>query len=296
MSEEEVGMIFKPHLESIKATIVNHTNLKDLESYIPEFCGITWMENIDDIDAFLESRKMTRMDMVKEMFERRTLPTALETVRLTFFLEGLDLTNVTHVIRHRSFSFSAQSSDPVSMAKHDILTNPAFDKNPELKKKAETLCLAANALYKDALEAGLSYYDARHYQPRAKEAKYFMSGNIKDFIMFINQRLGRMNQPTSDNILALRMRQEILKAYPDISKILQKQMLPEAVQKHYVGAINSKMNLNTFPPDELHQKYMDENGIKVKKSTKFSHPKPKDTYDTFKDFQKLFNKILKGKA
>jgi len=176
-------MKFKNHLKSIKATLVDYPTMEDLEKYIPEFCAITWMDEITEIDSFLRSRDLTRQDMVMEMFNRRTLPTALETVRLTFFLEGLDLTNVTHVIRHRLFSFSAQSTDPRSMANQDILTNDAFNQHPDLKMRAERLCCDMNDLYQDALDKGLNYYDARHYMPRAKEAKYFMSGSIKDFMM-----------------------------------------------------------------------------------------------------------------
>jgi len=229
---------------------------------------------------------MTRNDMVMEMFNWRTLPTALETVRMTFFLEGLDLTNVTHIIRHRLFSFSAQSTDPASMEGHDILENDAFLQNPELLERSRQLAKDANQLYIDALDSGMSFYDARHYQPRAKEAKYFMSGNIKDFIGFVNTRLGRTNQPTSDNILALRMRQEILKVYP----FLEGQMLVEKVQAHYAHAINDKMNMNTYPPDALHRTYLERNGIKWS-NAKFNHPKPRDEYSCNEPFNKLVEEI-----
>ena len=295
MRKEGGEMVFKPHLENIKATITSYTPIYELENYIPEFCSITWLEDIQDTDQFLKEKGMTRLDMVREMFSYRTLPTALETVRITFFLEGLDMTNVTHIIRHRMFSFSAQSTDPVSMENHDILTNAAYEKHPELQERAISLVTQLNDLYKDSIDAGINYYDARHYQPRAKEAKYFMSGNIKDFVAFINARLGRTNQPTSDNILALRMRQEILRVYPEVADILAKQMNPESVQRHYASSINSKMNMNTFPPDKLHAKYLKDNGIEIGKDVKFNHPKPKDEYETQEDFEKLFNNILEGK-
>ena len=132
-------MKYKNHLRSLKATLVDYPDMEKLKSYIPEFAAITWLEKKEDIDTFLESRNLTRETMVHEMFAGRTLPTALETVRLTFFIEGLDLTNVTHIIRHRLFSFSAQSTDPVTMENHDILDNDAFidisgEKNQEVEK------------------------------------------------------------------------------------------------------------------------------------------------------------------
>lgn len=281
-------MKFKNHLESIKATLIDYPTMEKLESYIPEYCAITWMEGIEDIDKFLIERGMTRRDMVMEMFNRRTLPTALETIRLTFFLEGLDLTNVTHLIRHRLFSFSAQSTDPRSMENHDILTNDAFEEHEDLVDEAHHLCVAANELYKKALRRGLTYYDARHYMPRAKEAKYFMSGSIKDFMMFLKTRLGRQNQPTSDNILAMRIRQQILNVYP----FLASQIPTEEIQWAYISCIDQKMNLNTFPPDELHKKKLGQLGISAG-HIKFDHPKPRDQYPHIKRFQDLFDKISK---
>ena len=281
-------MEFKNHLQSIKATLVNYTSVAELESYIPEFCAITWLEDIKQTERFLKSRGMNRQDMVMEMFHYRTLPTALETVGLTFFLEGLDLTNVTHIIRHRLFSFSAQSTDPTSMEGHDILENDAFTADPELHERAVKLCEMANELYIDALNKGLSFYDARHYQVRAKEAKYFMSGNIKDFVSFVNTRLGRTNQPTSDNILALRIRQQILEVYP----FLEYQMPVEKIQNHYISAINCKMNMNTFPPDALHREELHKRGIDWS-DAKFNHPKPREESYHMRKFNKLVEEITK---
>jgi len=279
-------MKFKNHLASIKATLYSHPTLEELEAYIPEFVALTWLEEIEDIEQFMSDRDMSREDMVREMFARRTLPTALETVRLTFFLEGLDLTNVTHIIRHRMFSFSAQSTDPVSMENHAILENDAF--TGELQERARKLAEDANQLYKDALTEGLSFYDARHYQLRAKEAKYFMSGNIKDFIDFVNVRLGRTNQPTSDNILAAQIRKAIIGVYP----MLESQMPIEKVQMHYIGAINEKMNMNTYPPDKIHRRYLRGHATSWDRAI-FSHPKPREDYPHMDNFNMIFKEITK---
>jgi len=278
-------MKFKNHLDSIKATLMDYPTQEQLKRYIPEFVSMTWLEDISQLDKYMASKDMGRQDLLDETFAFHTLPTALETIRLTFMLEGLDLTNVTHIIRHRMFSFSAQSSDPTSMEGHDILENDAFEEHIDLKVRARKLCTEANQLYKDALNRGLTYYDARHYQPRAKEAKYFMSGNLKDWITFINTRLGRCNQPTSDNILAARIRAEILMVYPQV-----KQWMPaEKIQQAYIGCINEKCNLNTYPPDRLHKNYLK---IVDYTKAKFNHPKPRDEYSCNTHFEELFNSII----
>ncbi len=284
-------MEFKNHLESIKATIVHYIPLKVLETYIPEFVSMTWLEDASQIGQYMTERGLTRSELVDEMFARHTLPTALETVRLTFLLEGLDLTNVTHVIRHRLFSYSSQSSDPTSMEGHDILENDAFLERPDLLARSRQLCEDANQLYKDALDAGMTYYDARHYMPRAKEAKYFMSGDVAQFIAFVNTRLGRQNQPTSDNILALRMRQALIKIYPQIEKWMPIQQ----VQRAYTACINERANLNTYPPDALHRAALDHDNTDYSEA-EFQHPKPRDEYSCNEHFEELFLNIVKGVA
>lgn len=278
-------MKFKNHLDSIKATIYQCPTYEDLEKYIPEFVSLTWLEKIEDIESFLIEKGLTRRDCVNETLLGHTLPTALETINLTFFLEGLDLTNVTHVIRHRLFSFSAQSTDPVSMLNHDFLENDAFLENEELRTRSRNIMLEANKLYEDALKEGFTFYDARSYQPRSKECKYFMSGNIKDFIQFINTRLGRLNQPTSDNILALRMRNEILKRFP----ILEKQMPVQRIQREYISLLKEKMNLNNFPPDKLHRDELNRLGIDYSDVT-FNHPKSREDYSHMKHFNEIIEK------
>ena len=277
-------MRFKNHLDSIKATLVDYPTITQLAKYIPEFVSITWLEEHDQLFEYAMLKGMTRRDFVLEMFAGRTLPTALETVRLTFFLEGLDLTNVTHIIRHRAFSFSAQSSDPTSMEGHDILENDAFLEHPDLAERARNLCVWANELYKAALDRGLTYYDARHYQPRAKEAKYFMSGNLRDWLSFLSVRLGRQNQPTSDNILAARIRAEILKVYPTLN------IPAESVQNVYLNNINEKMNLNTYPPDKLHTMELNRRET-THYNVEFNHPFARDQYSCNNHFETLFKEI-----
>ncbi len=278
---------FRNHLGSISATLYSYPTVEQLETYIPEFVSLTWLQEIGEVDAFLKSRNMTRRDAVMEMFNWRTLPTALETVRLTFLLEGISMTGVTHIIRHRLFSFSAQSTDPVTAANHPILENEAFLEDPELLEKSRKLAKDSHDLYNLALSKGLSYYDARHYMPRAKENKYFMSGSIKDFLMFYRTRASVQNQPTEDRVLALRIRQAILAVYP----FLESQMPTVITENHYCNAINEKFNLNTYPPSSHHEKVLKDRGVDFS-SIEFDHHVKKEDYTCVQTAEVLMNKII----
>lgn len=268
---------FINHLESIKATLYDYQTMEQLEKWVPEFTALTWLEDTSQIEGFLKERKMTRNDIVMEAFAFRTLPTVLENIRFTFLLEGISMTGVTHIIRHRLFSFSAQSTDPVQASNHPILESEAFLQDPELLEKSRKLCEDAHDLYNLALDKGVSYYDARAYMPRAKENKYFMSGSIKDFIAFYIQRAGQQNQPTEDRILALRIRQAILEVYP----FLESRFPTKIIEYHYLGAITHKMNLNTWPPLEHHKEILKERGIDISK-IEFDHTTPKQDMEVVK--------------
>jgi len=281
--------IHKSHLENIKATPLQLPSIEDLAKYIPEFVSMTWLTEMDDLKKLMAVRELTREDIVNEMLNFRTLPTALETVRITMILEGLDMTNVTHILRHRLFGFSAQSSGWGSMEGHDWLHNPAWEARPDMFGRAVKLCNDSMQLYKDALDAGMNFYDARHYLVHNMEQKYAMTGDLKAWIGFINQRLDRTNQPTSDNILALRCRQVILSAYPQ----LESKMPVEPILGIYVHAINEKFNVNTYPPDANHREYMDKHGIDWR-DAKFDNDKPRDKYLGNEEFERVFNGILRG--
>ena len=72
-------------LQNIRVKLVNHTKFEDLLKYIPGFVEMTWAENPMEREF---SDKM-RYQCVLNTFKRRTLPTALETIRFDFLIDGL---------------------------------------------------------------------------------------------------------------------------------------------------------------------------------------------------------------
>ena len=100
-----VNTDFVDHLDSIKVKLVSCPPIEELRNYIPDFCTATWAEDpfhSGDISDY-EKDKMIWM-----LFNGKLLPTAFETINCTFTIDGIDTQFVTHLIRHRAFSFSAQ--------------------------------------------------------------------------------------------------------------------------------------------------------------------------------------------
>ena len=98
---------FKNNLDSIKVTLMQAPSMDDLRKYLPGFANATWSEAPDDYDNLSIEKKD---ELIRDVFLGKTLPTALETINLNFRIEGISLQEVTHIIRYRNASFSADCS------------------------------------------------------------------------------------------------------------------------------------------------------------------------------------------
>ena len=108
-------------LESINVRILNAPSTLDLENYIAEFCSGTW-QDIPKRDFTSKEKKQA----VKDLFDGYLLPTALETIKITFIIEGMDIADVMHLIRHRLMGFSASGSGDRDMRNDRIILKPSM--------------------------------------------------------------------------------------------------------------------------------------------------------------------------
>ena len=208
---------FREHLNTIKVEVISAPTWEELKSYIPEFANATW-EDVPKNDYTDEEQENT----VRELFRGRVLPTAFETIRITLRIEGLDLIDVTHLLRHRVFSFSAQCSADRDQRKDDCLVKPSIMANPLFYNEYMRIVESAKQLYATMVDSKqVSIFDARTILPRSMSNFYYVSGNIKNFIDFINTRKDEAIQPESDNVIAIRIYQELVKLYPILSEIIK---------------------------------------------------------------------------
>ena len=93
---------FKDNLESIHVELLEGPDISDIMRWIPNFIDATWSE-----DPCEDLSKEIKYNYVKEMFEGKALPGARETINFVFRIEGISLQEVTHILRHRMATFSA---------------------------------------------------------------------------------------------------------------------------------------------------------------------------------------------
>lgn len=259
---------FREQLSNIKVELLNYPTFEELQRYIPEFCLATWEDTPGEYTI------QEREKAVLDLFDGKLLPTAFETIRLTFRVSGMDLIDVTHLIRHRTLSFSAQCTADRDMREDDCMVKPSILGNSKFIGRYKELVEQCKQLYSDMVDSEeVSILDARTILPRSLSSFYYVSGNIRDILQFIRTRVDEQIQPESDNVIALRMYQELCKVYP----FLKGTITIGGIDKWYCDTINSGHASNIYYPKSENLKYLEKNNIDIS-NTHFIYRKPRAAF------------------
>ena len=154
-------------LDAVGVEMISCPTDTDLMGYIPEFASGTWADK--PMTNFTEEE---RAKVIDDLFAGYILPTALETIKMTFCIEGLDLVDVCHLIRHRTLSFSAQGTGDRDMRHDDVLMKPSIADSKHLPKFVK-LMNDAKGLYSEIMDdPDMPILDARTFMPRCTSNYY----------------------------------------------------------------------------------------------------------------------------
>lgn len=209
---EEPKTAFLHALDAVNVKMINCPTDKDLMNYIPEFASGTW-EDKPKTDFTDEERSK----VIDDLFAGYILPTALETVKMTFLIEGIDLVDVCHLIRHRTLSFSAQGTGDRDMRNDAVLVKPSILGNEKYQSRFAKLMHDAKQLYADITDdPDMPILDARTIMPRCTSNYYYVSGDLKAIIAFVGQRKDESIEPETMNIFAIKLWTEVVKRFPQL--------------------------------------------------------------------------------
>lgn len=196
-------------LDAVNVKMLNIPSIENLMSYIPEFASGTWCD-----EAKTDFTDEERAKVIEDLFDGYILPTALESIKLTFRVDGLDLSDVCHLIRHRTLSFSAQGTGDRDLRHDNILVKPSIA-NSKHNAKFEQLMLDAKELYSDITDdPDMPILDARTLMPRCTSNYYYVAADLKAIFAFVGQRKDESIEPETMNIFAIKLWLEVCKAYP----------------------------------------------------------------------------------
>lgn len=260
---------FKNNLDAIKVTLLQAPSMDDLRKYLPGFANATWSDLPDDYDNLTIEKKD---ELIRDVFLGKTLPTALETINLNFRIEGISLQEVTHIIRYRNASFSADCSGdkwwthkdalvPNSIQNSNGLENDlgfddgSYSSNPhkdDFYSRYKQIVNMSKQLYCDMIDSKkISIMDARYILPRCLETYYYMRISLKDALHFIKQRIDKQIQPETDNVIAYQMYCEILRQFPVANGIVD----IHAPSQFYIHTARTGKATNLYFPDADSDKF-----------------------------------------
>jgi hypothetical protein len=231
---------FMNQLECIDVKLVHAPTVAEFRKTVSVFLLNTWNDKIqwdfpeDQIDQTID-----------ELFRYELLPTAMETINITWSVNGMDMIDTTHLIRHRLFSFAAQVHGDRDMRDDRVMVKPGIMANADFFERYKQITTMARDLYVDMLDSGLVHgLDTRTIMPRNFEHFYMVRCTIKDLIGYCIMRGDEQIQTTVDNIIAMKLWLEVLKVYPFLKGLVDFRKPDTFYQRQ-----SAKGKTNIFPPN-----------------------------------------------
>ena len=206
---EKANPKFVNNLEMIDVKLLSIPSQNDLMSYIPSFASGTWCD-----EPKHDFSKEEREKVLKDLFNGYILPTALETIKITFIIEGMDLVDVAHLIRHRTMGFSASGTGDRDCRNDNVLLKPSIigsKYEEKIKKHISGLMKIYGEMYDDP---DIPVLDPRTILPRNTSNYYYVTADLKAIMHFIGQRKDESIEPETMNVIAIKLWLEICKIYP----------------------------------------------------------------------------------
>jgi len=239
---------FKNDLENINVTLVDYTPFQNILNYLPGYVNATWADEPQQHFTLEQS-----IEDIEKALTFKTLPSILETIRFTFRIEGISVQDVTHLIRHRTFSFSAQCTGDRWLSHHNAVIPESVENSPEFLERYKELTTACRELYADMIDSKkISIMDARLILNKNHDNFYYASCNFKDLLGFIKQRIDRQIQPKSDNIIAYQMWLAVCQVYPIAHLNLIDFEMPSY---HYIKNARNGHATNLYYPEANSDKF-----------------------------------------
>lgn len=231
---------FVNQLKEIDVQIVHAPTVAEFRKTISVFLLNTWNDKIAwDFPA-------SQIDQtIDELFKYELLPTAMETINITWSVNGMDMIDTTHLIRHRLFSFAAQVHGDRDMRDDRVVVKPGIMANADYFERYKQITTMARDLYVDMLDSGAVHgLDARTIMPRNFEHFYMVRCTIKDLIGYCIMRGDEQIQTTVDNIIAMKLWLAVLKVYPFLKDLVDFRKTDTFYQRQC-----AKGKTNIFPPN-----------------------------------------------
>lgn len=210
-------------MNKIKVKLLNKMEVTD-DKYLSNITKITYSEKLngkEDIAKQLLNYEKTSTDIIKNVvkFNHTSI---LEHLNYTFLIEGASRSFLAQITRHRHFSFTSGSQHYIDYSKiADFVVPIELLEIENLQEKEDAISKynlanekALNE-YKELINSGIKHEVARQLLPNSTRNNLVVTGNLRQFINFLNQRLCFRNT-SETHYIALKIYEELHKLNPEI--------------------------------------------------------------------------------
>ena len=235
---------FKNNIEAIKVSLVQAPTMEELRKYIPDFTTATWEDNAMH-NKYLDDKQKDKL--IYMAFMGKLLPSALETIKLQFCFENVSYQDLSHILRYRTGTYSVECSADKWWNNKNAVVPTSIENSDEIYEEFKDLVIKTKELYVKMLDTKkISLIDARYILPRCMETYVWASFSLKDILHLIDHRIDKQIQPDSDNVLAYKIIEELLKYYP----LLVNKIDIHKPSYFYVHTARTGRCTNLFMPDK----------------------------------------------
>lgn len=230
-------------LENIKIILIDHTPWPQIIQYVSKYSS-----NVShSIDSNFVNTFAQTADALEAAFTTNTIPSILDTIRLTFRIEGISVQDALNLTRNHTFSFSAHCSNDYFAPDFKAVVPEAIENSPEFYKRYKQLTQSCYQLYTEMVESNeISLLDARLILNKNHDNLYHASCNFKDFLEFVKQNIDRQTQTKSNNIIAYQMWLAVCQQYP----IAHLNLIDfEQPSQHYIKNARKDYSINLYFPE-----------------------------------------------
>ena len=218
-------------MKNIKVTRLNASH-EDPENFLNNLVRITFSKKLsakDDIYDELVTRKNDNLSMLTNIIEMNH-QSILEHVNVTYAITGASRSFLAQITRHRHFSFLSASQHYIDYSDMADFVIPIEieQQGPEMVKKYLESCKKSVDEYKSLIEDGVDHSVARQVLPNGMKNQLVVTGNLRQWLNFLNLRLCGRNTSEIEYVAYL-IKQDLNNYVPTIAKY----MVPDSISRGY---------------------------------------------------------------
>lgn len=179
-------------MKNIKVTCINKSH-EDPENFLNNIVRITFSKKFNtsnNMSAEITDKKNNNFDLLINTIEMNH-QSILEHVTVSYLIEGASRSFLAQITRHRLFSFLSASQhymDYTDMADF-VIPVEIENRGTEYVKEYLESCKKSILEYKNLIDKGIDHSVARQILPNGTRNQLIITGNLRQWMNFLNLRL-----------------------------------------------------------------------------------------------------------